>query len=200
LKDALNAVVGQFIVEFLASNEKKPHVVFKLNLKTPIVKNQYHSVRLSMEVGDDKETEETGPGACQIKLCSYTGQTKSARAGFQFKIKTDTTVGELVNIILGRDDRLPAAMRADMRRFTFCVIKDMFDGCRDWIAQAFVRFHHLRLVSWNIINVFGEDGEPVTQEQLETRFAPEAPPPSVTRINWQAAGFHDVIGKYFNKP
>lgn len=135
LREALRTVIQHFTVEFLYTNETKPHVVFKLNFRTPIGPGgRIHSARVSMEVGEHEETGEQGPGACQIKLCGYSGRTTRAAAGFQFRLRRQNVIlSEVIQLITGQHPTLPNPMKVPMRPFTFIDIGNFFDGCRDWM-------------------------------------------------------------------
>jgi hypothetical protein len=134
LYDALRVQIAHFTVEFLYTNPVKPHVVFKLNFRTPIGPGgRIHSARVSMELGEGEQHGEQGPGACQIKLCGYTGRTQRASAGFQFALRRAMTLAEMIQLIDGTHASLPAQMRTDMKPFDFVDINNYFDGCRDWM-------------------------------------------------------------------
>ncbi|KAK4124491.1 hypothetical protein N657DRAFT_690027 [Parathielavia appendiculata] len=196
LYDALSVRIAQFTVEFLYTNHVKPHVVFKLNFATPIGPGRrINSARVSMELGEGDKTGEQGPGACQIKLCGYTGRTARASAGFQFTLRANMTLAHMIQLINGEYAQLPNTMRTDMKKFEFVDINNYFDGCRDWIAQGFVRAHAAGFVDWAISGILGPDGQPIQRESLRPR-----PNARVTLINWHGAGFHDVIGKFFAQP
>lgn len=70
-------------------------------------------------------------------------------------------------------------------------------------AQVFVRFHFLHLVGWDIEGIVGpivgpEDDDQLhesTRERFRVLPGSDCPP-----IDWRAAGFHDVIGKFFQQP
>ncbi|KAL2187680.1 hypothetical protein L209DRAFT_661360, partial [Thermothelomyces heterothallicus CBS 203.75] len=196
LYDALNAQIAHFTVEFLYTNEVKPHVVFKLNFGSPIGPgNRIHSVRVSMELGEGEEHGEQGPGACQIKLCGYTGRTTRASAGFQFDLRRSITLADMIHLINGTYPALQNTMRTDMKPFDFVDINNYFDGCRDWIAQVFVRAHAAGVVGWTIVGILGPEGQQLRRESLRPQ-----PGARVTPIDWNSAGFHDVIGKFFGQP
>ena len=126
---ALRTGINKFTVEFLHVNPVKPHVVFKLNLASPI--GNIKSVRVSLELGEGDKTGEQGPGACQIKLCNYAAATRRAVASFQFQLRRQITLHDMIKLITGQFTPMPANMRADMRFFDFVDINNYFDGCRD---------------------------------------------------------------------
>jgi hypothetical protein len=62
-------------------------------------------------------------------------------------------------------------------------------------AQGFVRAHAAGLVDWAIAGILGPNGQPIQRESLRPQ-----PGAQVTAINWNSAGFHDVIGKFWAQP
>lgn len=141
LDHVLGAHIAHFTVEFLYTNNIKPHVVFKLNFASEFKytasngeKIRIVSARVSMELGEGSSGQ--GPGACMIKLCNYIEKTDRAAAGFRFKLLKDRTLSDFIRVIKGEHpELLPKDIKGDLTRFTFVVITEheLFDGCRDWM-------------------------------------------------------------------
>jgi hypothetical protein len=138
LLSALNSHVRHCWIEFLLTNEVKPHVIFKFNFTEgyQVGGRNFVSCRLSMELHRD-ENGHQGPGACLLKVCSYTGRTARARAAFQFQVSRPWPLSEAINAICGTHRRLPDSMRSNLAVFHFVEIphggSPLYDGCRDWM-------------------------------------------------------------------
>ncbi|KAK4148769.1 hypothetical protein C8A00DRAFT_19455, partial [Chaetomidium leptoderma] len=210
LRLALQAEIRHCWVEFLFTNPVKPHLVFKFNFRQEFVvgKRTFISCRLSMDLHTDEDGEQ-GPGGCLLKIVSYAGRTAVAKAGFQFRVNGRWMLQEAVSIVLGRHPRLPVNMRSDLTDYHFVLFEatggqDLFDGCRDWVSRAFVRFHCLGLVEWDIEGIVApEPAETLSPDQeiqlhdtTRERFQPV---PGCPPINWHTAGFHDIISKVFHE-
>ncbi|KAK4134654.1 hypothetical protein BT67DRAFT_421340, partial [Trichocladium antarcticum] len=196
LYNALHAKINHFTVEFLQTNKVEPHVVFKVNFSSPIgPAGVIKSATISIEMSGGAACGTRGPGACRIELCEFPGRTARARAGFQFGLVRRATLANMIQLINGVCPELPRTMRTDMKDFDFVGINNSITGCRDWIAQAFVRLHAVGLVDWAIQGILGPDGQGLQRESLQ----PSSRLP-VTLIDWRGAGFHDVIGKVFEPP
>lgn len=118
LSTALESKIRHCWVQFLLTNEVKPHVVFKFNFREGFLieglsttsrarhrspgrsrepprsqtsasaPRPFISYLISIDVGDAIEGD-SGPGACVIKVCSYAGRTGITRAAFQFRVYGD---------------------------------------------------------------------------------------------------------------
>ncbi|KAL2255218.1 hypothetical protein VTK26DRAFT_3851 [Humicola hyalothermophila] len=157
-------------------------------------------------------------GAPIIKVRRGVGPARHARAAFEFELQRWFTLGEFVDVIEGRHGDLPGHFRWDMSGFMFVEMPDEvaeYDGCRDWImdlpvhtpcAQAFLRLHALHWVGWSVAAIFLPS---LTLENDDDLPVEPTPPPSMcgdlralppTRpVDWDRAGFHDVIAKNFNE-
>ncbi|KAL2186936.1 hypothetical protein L209DRAFT_752745 [Thermothelomyces heterothallicus CBS 203.75] len=60
-------------------------------------------------------------------------------------------------------------------------------------AQVFVRLRHLGIVNWSISGILGPDERMLVYESLR-------PQPGHSVIDWRRAGFHTVIGRFFEEP
>ncbi|KAK0705723.1 hypothetical protein B0T21DRAFT_455259 [Apiosordaria backusii] len=196
---ALQQRIRHFTVEFLASSETKPHVIFKVNLNAQKVagnRRVINAARVSMEAGEGAKTRDDNCGVCQIKLCDYVTQTRIASAGFEFRVTNPNfTLGDFMRLIIGRPDT-----DTDMRMFNFREVKGgALDGCRDWVTQAFIRAYMARCVGWEIVGITGPDGESAKPEEEYERISMQAER-GATYIDWKHGrpGFHDVIGKFFD--
>ncbi|KAL2133063.1 hypothetical protein VTI74DRAFT_2967 [Chaetomium olivicolor] len=210
---ALKSEIRHFWVEFLLTNEAKPHVIFKFNFydKFEVANRPFISCRLAMDVHED-EDEVQGPGACVLKICSYAVRTKEARAAFQFTVNRANTANHrwtlqhVIDTVLGRHPGLPANMRSSLAPFHFVTPNGdiWYDGCRDWVAQVFIRLHYLGLVSWELEGIIGPEAvksldpgwEPEVHDAKRQKFFP-LPNSGCPTIDWGTAGFHDIIGKFF---
>ncbi|KAK3897050.1 hypothetical protein C8A05DRAFT_20106 [Staphylotrichum tortipilum] len=211
LSTALASEIRHFWVQFLLTNDVKPHVVFKFNFRQgfhiegPLP--PFISCLLSMDVQDAIEGD-GGPGACVIKVCSYAGRTNIARAAFEFRVHGHWTLRDAISVVLGQHSALRRDMRSDLTVFQFVAIgaNQLWDGCRDWMAQAFVRFHYLGLVGWDIEGIVGPEDDDQLYEDRAGLYAPTRerfqvlPESDCLPIDWRTAGFHDVIGKFFQQP
>ncbi|KAI9652065.1 MAG: hypothetical protein M1829_001958 [Trizodia sp. TS-e1964] len=136
----LQQSISSLKVEFLRlANDNqtplKPHVVFQLLLERPY--QDLFGCRISMEMSllDDGLDPLTGHLQCKLQ-------------GF--------SEASLTAILRGQDARCSAANAADLTEFFFVYANltehsdvEEKDGCRDFIAQCFVRLHELGVVDWN---------------------------------------------------
>ncbi|KAI6517765.1 hypothetical protein MCOR05_011455 [Pyricularia oryzae] len=212
LQTALRTRIHSLAVEFLdVGNDYKPHVVFMLVFKEKILNDNIAAARLSIE-----NSLGIGTGNCQIKLLSYNTRTERS-TGFTFNFKPDPsstrgrriqpTLLDFVHVINGQHSDLPLQFSgSDLTAFNFVEVSgqplgrsiDLWDGCRDWISQAFVRFYYLGWIEWELGGIlgktdsFGPGGSVRTHYEVFKRTDDNQP-----KIKWKSAAFHDVIGLYF---
>ncbi|KAK3309473.1 uncharacterized protein B0T15DRAFT_488203 [Chaetomium strumarium] len=174
-----------------------PHAVFKLDFVPPFGSSEdIKSALVSIELRIGEDSRKEGPGACQGKLCTDTGRNKRrVSVGFQFMLLRPIILRQMIDLINGEHSMLPSTTGADLKCFDFIDNDRHFDGCRDWIAQAFVRAHAIDVVDWKIAGITGPSGQQLQHVSLRPK-----PGVKATVIDWNNAGFHDVIGKYFEEP
>ena len=119
--------VSGLFVEFLQQGGIKPHVVFRLVLRSEAVVDgrKWLSCRLAMDLIGDIE------GAFYITPLRYANTSNAAHAAFEFGLKTDTwTV----------DNYISAITQPDLTNFNFVggffqspSKTEYLDGCRDFM-------------------------------------------------------------------
>lgn len=212
LVSIIHSRITRFRVEFLVVADEygivKPHVQFHLTLDPCHGMQEVTECRLSMKfLGEEVDND---VGELTLKASNFTGSHQRASGSFGFPLTQrggSTKVRDWIQILRAHHSQQQLlnhhGIRGDLTGFDFteqfvagAIMPQQVDGCRDWIAQAFTRFHQVGLVA-----LFGQelDDTPALYQNNEVRYLNfnQAIPNRSNYLQPAPFWFPDIIDKKF---
>ncbi|KAL8291005.1 hypothetical protein RB597_005609 [Gaeumannomyces tritici] len=205
---ALDQKVSRLAVEFLETGGPKQRVVFLLELSPR--RSRFAAARLRMDPPDDEQTTRRGQGTCRVTLHTAFSLLPRTNAAFTFPlVQDDLQLFDVISMLkgtyrhashLGQNAMLN--LHSDLTAFNFLNVNGDhdWDGCRDWVAQAFFRFYHAGWVFWTVQDSLNPPSTTSTGS-VNSMARLLVPREGAAPIEWgEGACFHHVIGLSIEKP